>query len=83
MGSPTSFAGLVCRLQVTSRKATAAERGVSTGIFLAIARGSTLEVQTQLLMARELGFGESKNSVEAESLSEEVSNMLYSLMSKL
>jgi four helix bundle protein len=44
--------------------------------FLAIARGSTLEVQTQLTIARELGFCQQDQMAKAESLSEEVSKML-------
>ena len=51
--------------------------------FLCIARGSTLEVQTQVLIARELGFGDPLDCEQVEGLSEEVSKMLYSLISKL
>jgi four helix bundle protein len=51
--------------------------------FLAIARGSTLEVQTQLIIARELSFCEPDQMAKAESLSEEVSKMLYSLVGRL
>lgn len=51
--------------------------------FLLIARGSTLEVQTQLLIARELGFGYPADREEVEALSQEVSKMLYSLVGKL
>jgi four helix bundle protein len=51
--------------------------------FLAIARGSTLEVQTQLLIASELGYGDLQKTKESQSLSEEVSKMLYSLIDKL
>lgn len=51
--------------------------------FLAIARGSTLEVQTQLTIARELEFCQQDQMANAESLSEEVSKMLYSLVGKL
>jgi len=51
--------------------------------FLAIARGSTLEVQTQLTIARELEFCQRDQMANAESLSEEVSKMLYSLVGKL
>jgi four helix bundle protein len=36
--------------------------------FLGIARGSTLEVQTQLELASMLGFGDKQGLVEAESL---------------
>jgi len=51
--------------------------------FLSIARGSTLEVQTQLLIARELGYGNPALFQQAESLAEEESKMLYSLIRKL
>ena len=51
--------------------------------FLAIARGSTLEVQTQLLIAAELGFGNPQVLAEATGLSEEISKMLYALIGKL
>jgi len=51
--------------------------------FLAIARGSTLEVQTQLIIANELGYCDADALKRTESLSEEVSKMLYSLIQKL
>jgi four helix bundle protein len=51
--------------------------------FLSIARGSTLEVQTQLLIARELGYGNPALFQRADSLAEEGSKMLYSLIRKL
>jgi len=51
--------------------------------FLAIARGSTLEVQTQLVIAKELGYCDSSALKQTESLSVDVSKMLYSLIHKL
>jgi four helix bundle protein len=51
--------------------------------FLAIARGSTLEVQTQLIIANELGYCDLQHLKKTEALSEEVSKMLYSLIQKL
>ncbi|HEY4356336.1 MAG TPA: four helix bundle protein [Acidobacteriaceae bacterium] len=51
--------------------------------FLAIARGSTLELQTQLLFAFELGYCEKHAHCELENLSNEVSKMLYALIRKL
>jgi four helix bundle protein len=48
--------------------------------FLGIARGSNLEVQTQLIIARELGFGDPQALATCESLSNEVARMLVSLM---
>ena len=51
--------------------------------FLAIARGSNLELQTQLYIASELSYGEPALSKTADDLSNEVSRMLNSLLSKL
>ncbi len=51
--------------------------------FLGMARGSNSEVQTQLLIAGELGYGTPEAIAHAEGLSEEVARMLVSLMQKL
>jgi four helix bundle protein len=51
--------------------------------FLAMARGSNLEVQTQLFLANELGYGNSAQLKTADDLSNEVSKMLNSLLAKL
>jgi len=51
--------------------------------FLAMARGSNLEVQTQLFIATELGYGNPTLAKEADTLSNEVSKMLNSLLAKL
>ena len=51
--------------------------------FLAFARGSTLEVQTQLIIANEPSYCNLDALNQAQSLSEEVSKMLYSLIQKL
>ncbi|HTW44183.1 MAG TPA: four helix bundle protein [Acidobacteriaceae bacterium] len=48
--------------------------------FLAMARGSNLEAQTQLVIARELGFGRQHELQIAEGLSEEVAKMLVKMM---
>jgi four helix bundle protein len=48
--------------------------------FLGIARGSNHELQTQLEIARSLGFGDLKLIDEAESLSHEVGKMIYALL---
>jgi four helix bundle protein len=48
-----------------------------------MARGSNLEVQTQLFIASELGYGNSALLTEADDLSNEVSKMLNSLLAKL
>lgn len=51
--------------------------------FLGIARGSNPELQTQLVVARKLGFGCQEKLDQAEAMSSEVSRMLVSLMNKL
>jgi four helix bundle protein len=51
--------------------------------FLGIARGSNLELQTQLFIAKELSYGNPANLSQAESLSTEVAKMLNSLIAKL
>ena len=51
--------------------------------FLGIARGSNLELQTQLFSARELDYGKPETLTHAEELSSEVAKMLNSLIAKL
>jgi len=51
--------------------------------FLGHARGSTCELQTQLVIAETLGFGSDKARQTAENLSADVSRMLIALMKKL
>jgi four helix bundle protein len=51
--------------------------------FLAIARGSNCEVQTQLDLARELKFGNPKLIDEAEALSNEVRKMIFGMLDSL
>jgi len=51
--------------------------------FLSIARGSTLEVQTQLIVARELGYGDGSCIVQAEKLADETSKLLWTIIQKL
>jgi four helix bundle protein len=51
--------------------------------FLGMARGSTLEVQTQLCIAAELSLGNAETLAQVTGLSEEVSKMLYALLQKL
>jgi four helix bundle protein len=48
--------------------------------FLAIARGSNCEVQTQLEIARALGFGKVRLIDEAEAMSNEVRKMLFGIL---
>lgn len=59
---------------------------ISTGEykqFLGMARGSNLEVQTQLYLACQLKFGDQTSHERAEGLSIEVEKMLNSLIAKL
>jgi four helix bundle protein len=51
--------------------------------FLGHARGSNFELQTQLVIANGLGFGNAPTRHEAQGLSEEVSRMLVAIMTKL
>ena len=51
--------------------------------FLRMARGSALEVQTQLMIARDLGFGDAAQVARAENLAEEISKMLWAITQKL
>ena len=51
--------------------------------FLSIARGSVFEVQTQVFIAGELGYGNPVTRAAVDNLSNEVSKMLYALMDKL
>ena len=51
--------------------------------FLGMARGSNCEVQTQLEISEQLDLGRQEERSVANSLSEEVSRMLVSMMKKL
>jgi len=51
--------------------------------FLGIARGSNFELQTQLEIARQLGFGSQPDIDKAEGLSFEVGKMLTAMLKKL
>lgn len=51
--------------------------------FLGMARGSLLEVQTQLVITRELGFGNLEALCHTEGLSEEGGKMLAAILRKL
>ena len=51
--------------------------------FLGIARGSNYEVQTQLELAKALGFANCHSIDHAESLSHEVGRMIYALIESL
>jgi four helix bundle protein len=51
--------------------------------FLAIARGSNSEVETQLVIARRLNFGQDADLQTAEKLNTRVGKMLNALMKSL
>jgi four helix bundle protein len=51
--------------------------------FVAIALGSYMELQTQLVIARKLGFLDSPEFEGAENLASEVGRMLSALLTKL
>jgi len=51
--------------------------------FLGIARGSNSEVQTQLVIARELGIGSPQLLDKAEGLSNEVGKMMAAILRNL
>lgn len=50
--------------------------------FLGMARGSTLEIQTQIVIAREMRFADTASLKEAEDLSHEVGKMLWVMLTK-
>jgi four helix bundle protein len=51
--------------------------------FVGVARGSVLELQTQLVIAKELGFGKTSERQTAEFLAEETGKMLWALQKKI
>jgi len=51
--------------------------------YLGIARGSSFELQTQLTIARELGFGDPEQLREAESICDEIGRMLFGVIQAL
>jgi four helix bundle protein len=51
--------------------------------FVAMARGSVLELQTQLAIAKELGFGQPASMQKVQTQAEEVGKMLWALFQKL
>jgi four helix bundle protein len=74
-----------CAVSVPSNIAEGQGR-MSTGEFrqfLGIARGSSFELQTQLEIARRLGFGNLKSMDKAEALSHEIGKMLSAILARL
>jgi four helix bundle protein len=52
-------------------------------LFLGHARGSCAEVETQLIIAKELGFGTTQDRATSTSLCDEVGKMLVALIKSL
>jgi four helix bundle protein len=51
--------------------------------YLGVARGSSFELQTQLTIARELGFGDIEQLREAASACDEIGRMLFGVIQAL
>ena len=51
--------------------------------YLGVARGSSFELQTQLTIARELGFGDIGQLHEAETTCDEIGRMLFGVIQAL
>ncbi len=51
--------------------------------FLGIARGSSFELQTQLVISKELGFGDVALATQADAMCNEIGKMLYGAISAL
>lgn len=51
--------------------------------FLGMARGSNFEVQTQLVIAEKLGYGDTNLRALAETQSNEVGKMIHGILGKL
>jgi four helix bundle protein len=68
-------------VSVPSNVAESSVRGTRKDFkqFVAIARGSNCELQTQILLAKRLGFGDEKQLLQSEELSHDVGQMLTGL----
>lgn len=51
--------------------------------FVGMARGSVLELQTQLVIAKKLGFGRNQEMATTENLAQETGEMTWALLQKL
>jgi four helix bundle protein len=51
--------------------------------FVGMTRGSVLELQTQLVIAKELGFGKNLEMTKTEGLAEQTGKMTWALLQKL
>jgi four helix bundle protein len=72
-------------VSIASNIAEGSRRGARSDYrsFLRMARGSALEVQTQLLIAHDLGFGVPGKIEEAQNMAEEISKMLWAIIDKV
>lgn len=72
-------------VSIASNIAEGSGRGTRTDYrsFLRVARGSALEVQTQLTIAQNLHFGDAIQIAAAEALTDEISRMLWAMIQKL
>ena len=68
-------------VSIASNIAEGSARGTKRDFrqFVAVARGSNFELQTQLVIAQKLDFGQSEKSKRAEAVSHEVGRMLGKL----
>jgi four helix bundle protein len=68
-------------VSVASNIAEGSARGTKRDFrqFVKLARGSNCELQTQLVIARQLGFGNGAKCDKLEALSEEIGRMLSAL----
>jgi four helix bundle protein len=51
--------------------------------YLGVARGANFEIQTQLVIAKELGLGKAEHFDKVEGFSNEVGKMLSTMIGKL
>jgi four helix bundle protein len=72
-------------VSVASNIAEGCGRGSTNGYrhFLGMARGSTAEVQTQLVISRRLKLSSEIGTAKADGLADEIHRMLVSLIAKL
>src|SRR5580692_10232849 len=72
-------------VSIASNIAEGSGRGTSRDFrqFVKLAHGSNCELQTQLVIARQLGFGEAPTCEAAEVLSREIGRMLAALSNYL
>jgi four helix bundle protein len=72
-------------VSVASNIAEGWGRGTRTDYrnFLCVSRGSALEVQTQLVIAGRLGYGQTRKLALTEGLAIEVGKMLWSMVEKM